>query len=64
MYTPVVPSNPDQNEQSVFKAKRSQNPTLCGSTYLYGLHKGVPPRVLTPFMIVKNHTRSKNGCRK
>ena len=65
MYTSIVPSNPDQNKQSVFKPKRPKKyPTLWGGTYLFGLHKGVPPRVLTPFMIVETHTRSKNGCRK
>ena len=30
MYTPIVPSNPDENEQSVFKPKRYKNPTLWG----------------------------------
>ena len=64
MYTPIVPLNPDENEQSVFKPKRHKNPTLWGGIYLYGLYKGVPPRVLTPFMIVETQTRSKNGCRK
>ena len=40
MYAPVVPSNPDQNEQSVFRPKMPKNSTF---TYLYGLYKGVPP---------------------
>ena len=36
---------PDQNGRSlpVFRRKRLKNPTLWGSTNLYGLYKGVPP---------------------
>ena len=47
-YAPVVPSKttPDSRPKSakcipVFTPKRPQNPTLWGSTYLYGLYKGV-----------------------
>ena len=49
MYIPVVPSGPNQNEQSVFKPKRPKNPTLWGGTYPYGFYKGVPPQVPDPF---------------
>ena len=35
MYAPVVPSNPDQNEQSVFRPKMPKNPTVWGvHTYM------------------------------
>ena len=51
MYAPVVPSKtiPDstQNGQSVFRPKRPKPPTLP-------LYKGVPPLILTPFMIVRD----------
>ena len=37
---------PDQKSAKfipVFRPKRRKNPTLWGSTYLYGLYKGGPP---------------------
>ena len=52
---PLIPLKtypiPDQNRLSlytvpVFRQKRRKNHTLRGGTYLYGLYKGVPPRIL------------------
>ena len=44
MYAPVVPSNLDQNEQSVFRPKMPQNPTFWGvHTYLAYIRRPRPP---------------------
>ena len=59
MYAPVVPSNPDQNEQSVFRPKRPKIlPFGAGHTYMayireYSSPPPRPPPVLTPLMIVR-----------
>ena len=49
-FTPIVPSKtiPDSRPKwakciLVFRPTRRKNPTRWGGTYLYGLHKGVPP---------------------
>ena len=54
-YPPVVSSKttPDSRPKSakcipVFTPKRPQNPTLWGSTYLYGVYKGAPPCPSSP----------------
>ena len=55
MYAPVAPSNPDQNEQSVFSPKMPKNSTFWGVHIYMGLYKGVPPPpVLTIFMVVRD----------
>ena len=59
MYAPVVPSNPDQNEQSVFRPKRPKIlPFGAAHTYMaYIREYSPPPRlppVLTPLMIVRD----------
>ena len=41
---------PHQNEQSVFRPKRPKTPTRP-------LYKGVPPLILTPFMIVRDQDK-------
>ena len=53
MYAAVVPSNLDQNEQSVFRPKMPKNPTFWGvHTYLAYIRS--PPPVLTTFMVVRD----------
>ena len=56
MYAPVVPSNPDQNEQSVFRPKRPKTlPFGAAHTCMaYIREYSFPPRVLTPLMIVRD----------
>ena len=60
MYAPVVPSNPDQNEQSVFRPKRPKIlPFGAAHTYMayireYSPPPPRPPPVLTPLMIVRD----------
>ena len=51
-YTPVVPLKtiPDSRPEwvksiTLFRPKGRKSPTLRGRTYLYGLYRGVPPRV-------------------
>ena len=45
MYAAVVPSNLDQNEQSVFRPKMPKNPTFWGvHTYLAYIRSPPPPR--------------------
>ena len=52
MYAAVVPSNLDQNEQSVFRPKMPKNPTFWGvHTYLAYIRS---PPVLTTFMVVRD----------
>ena len=56
MYAAVVPSNLDQNEQSVFRPKMPKNPTFWGvHTYLAYIRSPPPPPppVLTTFMVVR-----------
>ena len=54
MYAAVVPSNLDQNEQSVFRPKMPKNPTFWGvHTYLAYI-RSPPPPVLTTFMVVRD----------
>ena len=53
MYAAVVPSNLDQNEQSVFRPKMPKNSTFWGvHTYLAYIRS--PPPVLTTFMVVRD----------
>ena len=55
MYAPVVPSNPDQNEQSVFRPKMPQNSTFWGvHTCMAYIREYPPPPVLTIFMVVRD----------
>ena len=57
MYAAVVPSNLDQNEQSVFRPKMPKNPTFWGvHTYLAYIRStpAPPPPVLTTFMVVRD----------
>ena len=48
----------NHTRQSIFRPKGAKNPTLWDGTYL--LYKGVPPRVLTPFMIEKNRCKKQH----
>ena len=58
MYAPVVPSNPDQNEQSVFRPKRPKIlPFGAAHTYMAYIREYSsprPPPVLAPLMIVRD----------
>ena len=55
MYALVVPSNPGQNEQSVFRPKRPKTlPFGAAHTCMAYIRKYFPPRVLTPLMIVRD----------
>ena len=54
MYAPVVPSKTIPNSRlkwaKCFQTKKVQNPYLP-------LYKGVPPLILTPFMIVRDRDK-------
>ena len=54
MYAPVVPSNPDQNEENVFRPKRPKTLSFGAANTLYGLHKGVLSSGPNPFQIVRD----------
>ena len=53
MYAPVVPLNPDQNEQSVFRPKMPKSPTFWGVHTYMAYIREYPP-VLTTFMVVRD----------
>ena len=43
---PILAQRRQAKSILVFRLKRRENPTLCGGTYQYGLHRGIPPRVM------------------
>ena len=50
MYAPVVPLNPDQNEQSLFRPKMPKNPTFWGVPTYMAYIREYPP-VLTTLVV-------------
>ena len=62
MYAPVVPSNPDQNEQSVFRPKMPKNPTFWGVHFHMAYIRESPRPNHFHAWLLETETRSKNGC--